>query len=313
MLSAWSSAGSPSGSLVPEENEDTEEEDDRRESPSKLPKIYSGDNLDMMMRQAAAKPSVEEAERPEIADKNAKKGASALTTPAPGTPFRKTEPVVKPYATVQEIVEDPEAFRKAMEEFQSDKFAQSNQATHKARVQRWEHRAFSLDVDPFPLTVSTVDIAQALLKAGQYRPAAQYFASMKRERALKGYPVHPGNQGCYPILCVRHWCRQAMLGDGFEKVGRSPRIQEVEAVEDGPLRTKDVVVLFALFACREMEAAVRMVRHVQLEEGGGEKCGVVSLYLPATKTDTKGEGILRKQAVCVRPTPIRALWLPRDA
>ena len=78
-------------------------------------------------------------------------------------------------------------------------------------------------------------------------------------------------------------------------------------MEGGPLRTKD------LFACREMEAAVRKMKHVQIDEGG-HGCGVVLLYLPATKVDTKGEGVLRRQDVSVLHTLICARWLlPRDS
>ena len=75
-----------------------------------------------------------------------------------------------------------------MEDFQNDKFAASNQATHKARVQWWLHRAKSLDVDPFPLTVQTIDMAGALLKVGQYGSSAMYFAAFKREHVLLSHP-----------------------------------------------------------------------------------------------------------------------------
>ena len=51
-----------------------------------------------------------------------------------------------------------------------------------------------------------------------------------------------------------------------------------------------------------MEAALRKVKHVQIESGGSG-CGVVSLYLPASKTDSKGEGALRRQGCLCETLP----------
>lgn len=64
---------------------------------------------------------------------------------------------------------------------------------------------------------------------------------------------------------------------------------EFGKVGGGPTSPMDTVLLFAMFACREMEAVVRLVGHLHIKEGKG--CGVVALYLPASKTDVKGEGV----------------------
>ena len=186
---------------VDEEEEDSEKEEEIVESPAKMPRIYSSDNIEALMRRGG-QPTKEvedktlKEEGVQLVEKEVivKSKAAAPGTPCPGTPFRKTEPVVRPYATgnrakVQEVLEDPEAFNQAMEEFQSNKFAQSNQDTHKARVSWWEHRAVSLDVKPLPWTRTVIDMAGALLKAGQYRSAAQYFASFKRERLSLGQMI----------------------------------------------------------------------------------------------------------------------------
>lgn len=215
---------------------------------------------------------------------------------------------MKPYATgskarAQEVAEDPEEFKKAMEEFQNDKFAASNQATHKARVQWWVHRAKSLDVEPFPLRVQTIDMAGALLKVGQYRSAAMYFAALKREHVIQSHPWADDL-----TLAIKDAIRSCIRGIGPDKqcpasdLRQLEGLKEVEPVDDGPRKTVDMVILFALFACREMEAALRKVKHVQVEESG-PGCRVVSLYLPATKTDSKKEGALRKQGCLCETLP----------
>ena len=56
----------------------------------------------------------------------------------------------------------------------------------------------------------------------------------------------------------------------------------MQAVEQGPNKPLEMVILFALFACREVEAACRTVDQVTVEQQG-PGCGVVSIFLPATK------------------------------
>ena len=61
-------------------------------------------------------------------------------------------------------------------------------------------------------------------------------------------------------------------------------------------------VLFSLFACREVEAACRRRSQVAFEDKEGT-CGVVVLSLPATKTDPKAEGVIRKQGCTCSVAP----------
>ena len=86
--------------------------------------------------------------------------------------------------------------------------------------------------------------------------------------------------------------------------------EEIDPVPGGPLRPIDTVILFSLFACREMEAALRLRSQVVIEEGPG--CGTVALHLPVTKTDPKGDGVLRRQGcMCsssARLCPTAAAW-----
>lgn len=61
------------------------------------------------------------------------------------------------------------------------------------------------------------------------------------------------------------------------------------------------MVLFSLFACREVEASLRLVKQVKIDSGAG--CGKVSLLLPASKTDPKGDGVLRQLGCSCKNCP----------
>ena len=79
-------------------------------------------------------------------------------------------------------------------------------------------------------------------------------------------------------------------------------VQEPEAQPGWPRFPVATVVLFSLFACREVEAARRRRSQVAFEDKEGT-CGVVVLSLPATKTDPKAEGVIRKQGCTCSVAP----------
>ncbi len=70
-------------------------------------------------------------------------------------------------------------------------------------------------------------------------------------------------------------------------------LSEIPAVPGGPLFPAATVVLFSQFACREVEAALRKNSQIVVD-CKPDSCGVVSFYLPASKTDPSGEGVLRR-------------------
>ena len=78
----------------------------------------------------------------------------------------KTEPMVRPYCTGSASKVNTVA------KFQNDKYAALNLAPTQARHTWWMRRAASCGVQSYPLTVEKIDLAGALLKAGQYRSAA---------------------------------------------------------------------------------------------------------------------------------------------
>ena len=223
---------------------------------------------------------------------------------------RSTEPVVKPYSRgsadkTERVETDDAELAKAMKTFEEEKFASSNIASYKSKVKWWVDRAKVRGVDPFPLTLEMINVAGALLKAGGYRSSAQYFAAMKREHVTRGHPWQDIlQQG------VADAVRSCMRGLGPDRSCPSLDLRRLEnlgpeAVRDMdgvPKNPVDIVVLFSLFACREMEAALRVVGQITIVPKEGT-CGVVSLYLPASKTDPKGDGVLRKQGCTCLKAP----------
>ena len=216
--------------------------------------------------------------------------------------FRTAEPVVKPYtrgsaSKVDEAEQNEEKLRQVMAQFEEEKFASSNLASTKSKLKWWDTRARRQNIEPYPLSRDSIDLAGALLKAGEYRSAAQYLAALKREHISKGHDWSDSLQ-----QAVTDAVRSCMRGVGPDKCCPSLDLRRLEnldnaqvaPVDGGPLRNPlDVVVLFSLFACREIEAALRTKGQIKIEQATG--CGVVSLFLPASKTDPKGAGVLRKQ------------------
>ena len=148
----------------------------------------------------------------------ASKLASEVSTPLTMKGhLRSTEPAVKPYARgslfkVQQVEQDNETFRKAMEDFTADKLALSNQESFAARLKWWEQRAAGQGLAPFPLTVAHINVAGALLKAGSYRSSPQYFAALKRQHISLGHSWSDALQ-----LAVKDAIRSCTRGQGPDR------------------------------------------------------------------------------------------------
>ncbi|CAE7359049.1 icd [Symbiodinium natans] len=227
---------------------------------------------------------------------------------APAEKFRQAEPGVKPYsrgseALVSQIERDPEALMQALEEFENDKFASSNVGNADSRQAWWARRAETANVLPYPLTFSKVALAGALLKAGGYRSAGAYFGALKRRHIELD---HPWSDRL--TLAVKDALRSCLRGIGPDKHCQAfdlrsvIEVQEPEVQPGWPRFPVATVVLFSLFACREVEAACRKRSQVTFEDKEGT-CGVVILSLPATKNDPKAEGVIRKQGCTCSTSP----------
>lgn len=61
----------------------------------------------------------------------------------------------------------------------------------------------------------------------------------------------------------------------------------------GPRFPNETVIVFAHFACREVDASLMKGSDLKLD--GGEGCGALSLWLPASETDPQANGVLRRR------------------
>eukprot|EP00438_Fugacium_kawagutii_P028260 Skav219401 [mRNA] locus=scaffold1139:41944:46931:+ [translate_table: standard] len=93
---------------------------------------------------------------------------------------------------------------------------------------------------------------------------------MKRERVAQGH-----GWPNWLTLAIKDAIRACARGQGPDKFCPSldlrslGNVQELQAVAGGPSCPVEIVLLFALFACREMEAALRLVKQVGIRPGQG--------------------------------------------
>ena len=79
----------------------------------------------------------------------------------------------------------------------------------------------------------------------------------------------------------------------------------IPPVKGGPRFPKETVIVFGHFACREIEASLRQRSDLKFDTGEG--CGTLSLSLPASKTDPKGNGTLRRLGCTCSQKPERCV------
>lgn len=221
--------------------------------------------------------------------------------------LRRTEPAVKSYSRgsaskLLDLEANEELMKQAILEFEDDKYAASNNASVQARLSWWSARSKQMGCEPYPLTVNKVNRIGALMKAGGYRSAPQYFSCLKRQHILEGHQWTD-----QLALAVRDALRSIMRGIGPAKSCPSFDLRDVAFIEEldptkgGPRKPKATAVLFSHFAAREMEAALRRRSQVTIHSGRG--CGVVAMYLPASKVDPAGAGVLRRQGCTCTKAP----------
>ena len=145
--------------------------------------------------------------------------------------FRDSQPTLKEYARgavgkSEEACLDMKIFEEAWEAFQNDKIADSIMGT-------W-------------------------LKWGQYRSAALYFSAAKKSHVDLGHAWSEQLDAS-----IKTALRSCMRGVGPDK--RCPSLdlmklfemKDIEPCKGGPRFPKETVIVFAHFACREVEASLR--------------------------------------------------------
>lgn len=258
------------------------------------------------MRAGAVEPEPDENDELVIQDAEAQGEADGEKAFAK---FRATQPEVKPYSRgngqkLAEVMADPKLFNQAFEEYQNEKFAASNKASQESRAKWWPDKAQAMGWEPYPLTPQKIDILGALLKVGQYRSSALYLSAAKQAHVQLGFAWSEQNE-----QAVKDALRSCLRGIGPDKqcpalgLAKVFQLGDLDPVKGGPRFPRETVIVFAHFACREMEASCRRRSDISFEEGEG--CGVVSLWLPTSKTDPKGNGLLRRQGCTCSVESIR--------
>ncbi len=153
------------------------------------------------------------------------------------------------------------------------------------------------------MTTKLIDVAGALLKKGSYRSAHLYLQMMKRVHIEEGHSWSEALE-----LAMKDAIRSCLRGKGPDKscpsmdMRQLASISELDPIPGGPQRPRDTVILFAHFACREIEAALRIRSQIAVVPSE-ENCGVVSMFLPASKVDPKGCGVLRRLGCSCKTSP----------
>lgn len=161
-----------------------------------------------------------------------------------------------------------------------------------------------MGLEAYPLTPLGLRVMGTMLKIGRYRSAALYFSAAKQEHISQGHPWSDQLD-----MGVKEAIRSCVRGLGPDKkcpafdLAKVCELPDLEPCVRGPRFPKETVILFSYFACREIEASLRTRADVQITPGKG--CGVVSLWLPASKTDPKGNGVLRRHGCTCEAHPQR--------
>ena len=173
--------------------------------------------------------------------------------------------------------------------------ASTTRLSNDSRVRFYEQICAAWNVQPWPITVSSIRSFGASLKAGSYRSASVYFAAVSaRQVRHLGTPVEDVIR-----QCIRDTRRSIFRGAGVAALKASFRVACL--VVDEPLlpfdldsadSTCDMMIIMSWWMLRELEAASAMCSHLCLNWTRVE----VTLWLPVSKTDIRGSMVSRTLA-----------------
>ena len=105
-----------------------------------------------------------------------------------------------------EISRDPALFQSALQKLNDDLFAEKTWASMSSQVRLYRGACLDHDVVAFPITVTSLNIFVALLKAALYKSAPQYISGIFRYQRLMVLPVDEVIQDRAKLL-LRSWSR----------------------------------------------------------------------------------------------------------
>ena len=171
------------------------------------------------------------------------------------------------------------------------------------------------DGPPYPLSGDKLQYAGACLHYGRYRSSAQYFSALRREHLRRGHEwlstydleVKDGIRSCTRGIAPP---RRAGPYDLAKVAALGPEFAAAPLHLEGPALPKQVAIVSAWWALREIEASLIRLSQVKLGAGTlGRPCGVGTLNLPCSKTDLQTLGKERTHG-CACPSaacPVKAL------
>ena len=183
----------------------------------------------------------------------------------------------------------------ALEDLDADVHAKGSIATRRSLLNTWVKfhlEWFGPEEPVLPLTEAKVRAVAAMFKKGRYRSFGQYASRIKEEHAKEGYDWNI-NLDITRKQCDRSVTRgigpaRQSAGYSVEDVFNLPGDGE-PLVEDGPMGSKNMLIVGAFFMLREAEIAAMRMEHLTCVE---EK-KVINIELSVSKTDVKALGVHR--------------------
>ena len=157
----------------------------------------------------------------------------------------------------------------------------------------WKHIPNGDHVPPFPLTPDKVSAVGCLLKAAGYRSGYNYIGAAKDEHLQQGHPWTD-------ILARAHRRFSLSVQRGIGPPQQSeplsfPKLMDLDfsvppLVDQGPVNTKAVVIMFTFWFIRDLEGCMAKVPDLTLNH----HTRVVTWRLSASKTDPGALGCERQ-------------------
>ena len=246
-----------------------------------------------------------------------KDSTNALLTGKPQDhPDRKEAPVILGYSRGSEVgLDDVELDEEALGEIREVKLAKTTNISVQARWAWWCRRCLARGWPPLVVTPRKLEVAAALLRKGRYRSGQAYIG------VIKHHFIRSGGRWTHQLDQVNRELNRAMArGLGPPRRAAPLPIDEFNKLHADQVETrrKDywpaagmaTAIASSAWLLREIESSAAMLGDIMLHEGDGEgDCGWAEWSLPATKTDTRAEGVVRALA-CACPSkscPVLAL------
>ncbi len=188
----------------------------------------------------------------------------------------------------------------ALRSLDRDKHAASSRKSMGARLTWWKRQRAAHGGQPWPITRDSLRAAAAILKAGQYRSAAQYFYTLKRQHVVLGHRW--GQDLALELADCKRSCARGL--------GPSKQAQPIPLDRLPPSGLPspaaltcgtDAVLVGCWWLMREIELAALQKGDITFAAARG--CGTSTINLAVSKADPSAKGVHRTLG-CACPSPL---------